>query len=146
MAKPVTKATPERKPRQRTSLPKGASWHGAFLADLAENCNVNNAARFAGIDRVTAYRHRESNPEFAALWDDAIEAGIQALELAARKRAMTVSDTLAIFLLKSHRPDTYRENKRTELTGANGGPVETRILFGYDDGVNPMEDTGGHDE
>ena len=24
--------------------------------------------------------------------------------------------------------------ERTELTGANGGPVETRIVFGYDDG------------
>lgn len=33
------------------------------------------------------------------------------------------SDTLAIFLLKAHAPEKYRENSRMELTGANGGPV-----------------------
>ena len=120
-------------------MPKGTAWHDAFLADLAENCNVANAARMAGVDRSTVYRHRDENAEFATAWDDAVEAGIQALELAARKRAMSVSDTLAIFLLKSHRPDTYRENKRTELTGANGGPVETRIVFGYEDAADDSD-------
>ena len=143
MAKDRPERTPIKRVSQRTAATKGDSWHAAFLEDLAENCNVASAVRVAGIAKSTAYKHREENPAFAAEWDDAVEAGIQALELAARKRAMTVSDTLAIFLLKSHRPDTYRENKRTELTGANGGPVETRILFGYDDGVNPLEDTGG---
>jgi hypothetical protein len=34
------------------------------------------------------------------------------------------SDTLAIFLLKAHAPDKYRESSRMELTGANGGPVQ----------------------
>lgn len=34
------------------------------------------------------------------------------------------SDTLAIFLLKAHAPEKYRENTRMELTGANGGPVQ----------------------
>jgi hypothetical protein len=34
------------------------------------------------------------------------------------------SDTLAIFLLKAHKPEKYRENTRMELTGANGGPVQ----------------------
>ena len=139
MAGAATKKTTIKKPRQRTMMPKGTAWHDAFLADLAENCNVANAARMAGVDRSTVYRHRDENAEFATAWDDAVEAGIQALELAARKRAMSVSDTLAIFLLKSHRPDTYRENKRTELTGANGGPVETRIVFGYEDAADDSD-------
>lgn len=34
------------------------------------------------------------------------------------------SDTLAIFLLKAHAPEKYRENTRMELTGAEGGPVQ----------------------
>lgn len=34
------------------------------------------------------------------------------------------SDTLAIFLLKAHAPEKYRDNTRMELTGANGGPVQ----------------------
>ena len=33
------------------------------------------------------------------------------------------SDTLAIFLLKAHAPEKYRENTRMELTGANGEPL-----------------------
>lgn len=35
------------------------------------------------------------------------------------------SDTLAIFLLKSHRPDKYRERGMLELTGAGGGPIQS---------------------
>jgi hypothetical protein len=31
--------------------------------------------------------------------------------------------------------------EKVEVTGDDGGPL--RILFGYDDGVNPLEDTGG---
>ena len=33
------------------------------------------------------------------------------------------SDTLAIFLLKAHAPEKYRENIHAELTGAGGGPI-----------------------
>lgn len=34
------------------------------------------------------------------------------------------SDTLAIFLLKAHAPEKYRDNAKLELTGPNGGPVQ----------------------
>lgn len=34
------------------------------------------------------------------------------------------SDNLTTFLLKSHRPEKYRDNAALELTGKNGGPVE----------------------
>lgn len=139
MASDRPKRTTQKRVSQRTAAPKDDSWHDAFLADLAENCNVAHAYRVAGVAKSTAYKHRDEDPEFAAAWEDAIEAGIQALELAARRRAMSVSDTLAIFLLKSHRPDVYRENKRTELTGANGGPVETRIVFGYEDAADDSD-------
>lgn len=139
MAKDATKKTTIRKPSQRTAATKGDSWHSVFLADLAKNCNVSHAARAAGVDRSTVYRHREENAEFATAWDDAAEDGIEALELALRQRGMETSDTAAIFLLKAHRPDVYRENRRTELTGANGGPVETRIVFGYEDAADDSD-------
>ena len=139
MAADATKKTTIRKASQRTATSKGDSWHSTFLADLAENCNVSHAARLAGVDRSTAYRHREESAAFAAAWDDAVADGIEALELALRRRGMETSDTAAIFLLKSHKPDVYRENKRTELTGANGGPVETRIVFGYEDGPDDSD-------
>ena len=133
------KKTTSRRTHRATSAPKGDTWHDAFIDDLAENCNVSAACRAAGITRTTAYNHRDNNPAFAAAWDDAVEAGIQALELDLRRRARESSDTAAIFLLKSHRPDVYRENKRTELTGANGGPVETRIVFGYEDAADDSD-------
>lgn len=34
------------------------------------------------------------------------------------------SDTLAIFLLKAHAPDKYRERAAMELTGKDGGPLQ----------------------
>lgn len=34
------------------------------------------------------------------------------------------SDTLAIFLLKAHNPDKYRENAKVQITGPNDGPIE----------------------
>jgi hypothetical protein len=130
----ATATTPKRAPRQRTAIRNTNDWHDVFLADLAEHCNVTHAAKVAKVDKATAYDHRKSDPAFAAAWEDAIESAIETLEYEVRKRARETSDTLAIFLLKAHRPDRYRENRRTELTGANGGPVETRIVFGYDDG------------
>lgn len=36
--------------------------------------------------------------------------------------------TAAIFWLKNRRPDEWREKVQTELTGANGGPIETTVV------------------
>ena len=120
MAADATKKTTIRKASQRTATSKGDSWHSAFLADLAENCNVSHAARLAGVDRSTAYRHREESAAFAAAWDDAVEDGIEALELSLRRRGMETSDTAAIFLLKAHRPEKYRDAVKVTGSGKNG--------------------------
>lgn len=114
----------------------------AFCAALAETCNVGRACRAVGISRQTAYNWREADADFALAWDRAMKAGLLALEDEAHRRAFEgtdepvfykgdecgsvrkYSDTLAIFLLKAHAPEKYRENTRMELTGANGGPVQ----------------------
>lgn len=113
----------------------------AFCAALAETCNVGKAAAAVGISRYTAYIWRNEIPEFAEAWDRAMKAGLLMLEDEAHRRGFdgvdepvfhqgsqcgTVrkySDTLAIFLLKAHAPEKYREKSSMELTGANGGPV-----------------------
>lgn len=113
----------------------------AFCAALAETCNVGRACAAVGISRQTAYNWREANDEFAREWERAVRVGVTALEDEAHRRAFegadepvfhkgevcgTVrkySDTLAIFLLKAHAPDKYRENTHLQLTGADGGPV-----------------------
>ncbi len=141
---------------------------------LAETCNVGKACSAIDVSRYTAYRWRKVLPDFAEAWDDAMQAGVLALEDEAHRRAFegldeplthqgqitpayakvldddgneviddltnapkmgpvynadgtfkpqTVkkySDTLAIFLLKAHAPDKYRENSKVDLTNSDG--------------------------
>lgn len=115
----------------------------AFCAALAATGgNVTRACEAVDVCRMTAYRWRQEDPEFADEWDRARSIGIDALEDEALRRAFEgvdvpityrgevtgtmreYSDTLAIFLLKGAKPEKYRERVSTELTGANGGPVQ----------------------
>lgn len=107
----------------------------AFLHILSETCNVGKACKAIDISRQTAYNWKADSPEFAAQWEGAMKIGRSALEDEAHRRAFegneervyqngqcvdTVrkySDTLAIFLLKAHDPDKYRENSKVELSG-----------------------------
>lgn len=108
----------------------------AFCAALAETCNVGKACAAVGIARQTAYAWREDDSDFAAAWDKALKVGVSGLEDEAHRRGFDgteepvfhqgyqcgtlrkYSDTLAIFLLKAHNPDKYRENSKVELTGS----------------------------
>lgn len=127
-----------------------ADWSQAFLAQLAKSPNVAGAARAAGVTRDAAYKRRRVDEEFAAAWDDAIEAGTDELVGEAYRRAFQgsekpvfyrgdecgrvreYSDTLAIFLLKSHRRGVYGEKVdqnhaggltvRVEYADAHGDP------------------------
>jgi transposase-like protein len=117
----------------------------AFLAALATaGGNVSRACEAVDISRFTAYSWRDDDPHFAAEWERAKEAGVDALEDEARRRAFEgtakpvfhqgvqcgtiqeYSDTLTIFLLKGARPEKYRERVSTELTGKDGGPVQIK--------------------
>jgi transposase-like protein len=132
-----------------------------FLKALAETGNVTESAKAAGVCRATAYRWRDKVPDFALAWDQAIEESVDALELEARRRAIegaekpifyrgvkiaTVqepSDMLLMFLLNGNRPQKYKR-QRVELTGADGGPLETRAtIVQYP--VNPRDESEGRD-
>ena len=107
----------------------------AFCAVLAETGIVARACEAVAISRQTAYNWRDDDPAFAEAWDRAMRIGVTALEDEAHRRAFEgvdepvfyqgfetgavrkYSDTLAIFLLKAHNPDKYRENSKVELTG-----------------------------
>ena len=80
------------------------------------------SAQAAGIERRKAYSYREKHESFTKQWNEALDEAIERLEEIARQRAENSSDTLMIFLLKSHRPGKYRETTRHELTGAGGKP------------------------
>lgn len=108
-------------------------WAGRFLEALRASGNVRLSASAAGIDRDTAYKRRRRDQHFAAAWAAAEQDAIDILEAEARRRALSVSDQLLMFLLRAHRPELYRDNTRLELTGAAGGPIVTSILAGLDD-------------
>lgn len=72
--------------------------------------NVSRAAEALQISRQAIYKWRDTDPAFAEAWEDAIEFGTEHLEEAVYKRAVTISDTLAMFMLKARRPLVYREN------------------------------------
>jgi hypothetical protein len=108
-----------------------------FLDLLRTQGNISYAAAQSGLSRRRLYEFRDENLEFARDWDAALEAGIDALEQEARRRAFAgvkdvevqydshgkikyrrcktrYSDTLLIFLLKAARPNKYREVVRME--------------------------------
>jgi hypothetical protein len=88
-----------------------------FLQVLGEGATVAEACRAAGMSRSTAYDRRDRDEQFRHAWADAVEAGTEALEAEARRRAMEGSDTLMIFLLKARRPEIYRERQEVRHTG-----------------------------
>lgn len=117
-----TKTTKTAKPAKSSSKPvsnvtsKKRDWQDRFLSLLESTFSVSAAASGAGIDRRTAYRHKDSDPEFSARWESALANAIDSLEEAAYKRAREMSDTLAIFLLKTRRPDLYRDRQDVTTT------------------------------
>jgi hypothetical protein len=105
-------------------MPEAVPWKILFLTALRQSPNISRAADAAGLSRQAAYKARDADPEFAADWDDALGTALDKLEGVAYDRAIGESDTLAIFLLKSHRPQIYGDRNRLEVSGPDGGPVE----------------------
>ncbi len=109
-------------------------WYKVFLESLRNKPNVATAAQKAGVSRVTVYEHRKKFPDLAEAWDVALDEGIENLEGEAMRRAFEgvdkpviykgkiskdtykeYSDTLAIFLLKAHRPEKYRDRWEVKI-------------------------------
>lgn len=115
-------------------------WTDAFLAALREHGLLGRAAADAGVDRVTVWNRRKHDEAFDQTVKEAIEHAADKLEQEARRRALegtekgvwhqgvlvgserVYSDALLALLLKGRRKDVFAD--RTELTGANGGPVQ----------------------
>jgi hypothetical protein len=106
----------------RARTRKTARWRAIFLRTLAKTPSVTMAAKAAGINRRTAYDHKELDPEFAKKWEDALDQSLDVLEHAVYQRALTEDAQLAMFLLRAHRPTTYRETQRLDV-GLLGGIV-----------------------
>jgi hypothetical protein len=102
--------------------PTSTRWRARFLRALRETPSVKHACLAAGIDRATAYRHRIEDDEFAAKWEDAIQASVDDLEHKAFQMALAGDSNLITFLLRCHKPEVYRDTQRHEV-GLLGGIV-----------------------
>lgn len=117
----------------RSSSPGGSSaarprslgvWSRAFLAALAESCNLAQAARLAGITTTLAYDTRRNNAGFARKWQAALCEGYDNLELellhrlrngevkpdaASKTKARSFDNADALRLLAAHREAAARQ-------------------------------------
>lgn len=131
----------------------------AFLASFAQHGIVSRACKDADIDRSLVYQWKEHDDEFLMRYNLALEEAKDAIREEVRRRAQdgwdeevyqlgkyagTVhkySDTLLIFHAKMLMPE-YRDKQQVELTGANGGPLQTVEIYKVripDNGRNPTE-------
>lgn len=119
----MTQATPKK------------DWKEIFIDRLRKSPNVSAAAKAAGYSRGHVYRVRDEDEEFKAAWQEALDSALDTAEGELYRRAVrgtvkkvyyqdkhidTVreySDTLLIFLLKSHKPEVYRETIKNEHSG-----------------------------
>lgn len=89
----------------------------AFLDELALGSSVSRAAMVADGTTSNFRAWRNSDPDFARDWDDAIEGGTDFLEDVATERAMRKSDPLMMMMLKARRPEKYDRGSKLELSG-----------------------------
>ena len=115
-----------------------------LLDRLRAGDTIEAAARQAGysVTQLREYRHQDAQLEQDM--QDAIVEGTALLEDEVMRRARdgveepvfylgqevgTVrkySDTLAMFLLKARKPETYVDKTQVEHSGPKGGPIETK--------------------
>lgn len=141
----MTKGKPKTK-KQDDSF--GAIRHhkkGAFLSAFARLGNIRRACDVATVDRQSHYNWLRDDPEYARAFETAKLDACDRLEAEARRRAVrgTVrpvfhqgvqcggireySDTLLIFLLKGALPEKYSDRHKTEITGAQGKPIQVEL-------------------
>jgi hypothetical protein len=109
-----------------------------FLSELRRTCNITKASHKINISRITAYSAKKVNSKFSDAWDNALQEGLDLLENVVMQRAFdgvtkniyyqgkkcgeekVYSDGLAMFLLKAHRPEKYRDGSNINLNQTGG--------------------------
>jgi hypothetical protein len=95
------------------------AWQSVFLSSFKQCGNITKSSGDAGVTRQAVFYAYKRHPDFRVLYEEAKEESIERLEEVARKRATDSSDNLLIFLLKSMRPEVYREVVRNENINVN---------------------------
>ena len=116
-----------------------------FLDALSNGLSVYRATRAAGITRITAYKWRDEDEDFAARWAVAVEEGTDRLEDEAMRRAADgierpmiqggevvavvkeYSDSLMALMLKGRRRSKWGD--RVGITGGEPGDQPVKIAM-----------------
>lgn len=110
-----------------------------YLDALAVHGNVSKAARAAGMRLKTVLQYRKADEQFAEAEELAQQEAADALEWAARERAVNgveeqrydkdgnliatrtvYSDSLLTLLLKGAKPDKYADRSKSEISNPDG--------------------------
>lgn len=137
--------------RPSTREPVTLEQRDKFLEALAAGDTVIEAASAAGRGRRDFYRLKPEDAEFAAAWKAAYDEGTDKLEAEAERRAIEgvprrsydkdgnlvreeqiYSDGLMMFMLKSRRPEKFRDNLKVEHGGGDK-PVQVEVTHSVDD-------------
>lgn len=118
----------------------------AALEALSKGASYQTAADAAGVTRRTIYNWKTSDENFAALVEDAIQAGVDLLEDEAHRRAMgwtedvfnkdgelvgakfQASDRLMEFMLSGRRPEKFRAPKGGDVTINNTNNTQNVLM------------------
>ena len=116
-----------------------------FLDVLRETGNISLSAKACKLTRQNVQQHRDRNPEFAKVWDDAYQDAMDKLEREAWRRAAEgtekpqmfqgrqigiireYSDRMMEMLLMGGRPEKYAHKFRGEITGKGGTPLVPEV-------------------
>lgn len=94
---------------------ESGAWRPAFLAMLRNSGNVRLSCEVAGIKRGSAYEARDTDPDFRAQWDDALQDACDLIELKGKALALQGSERLIEFFLKAHRPEVYGDRLKVSV-------------------------------
>lgn len=112
-------------------------WKPKWLEAYEGHGTVVAACRAVNISRDTAYRHRRSDPEFGAKWDELQNVVVAQIEQTLVEVALDNSrgsDQIraAEIILKANRPGKYRESMKVE----HGGTIRHEVDEALDDEIN----------
>ncbi len=102
------------------SRPRRPRGQRAFLKVLANTSNVRESCRQAKVTRSAVYVWRNRDEQFRAEWAEALEEGLDRVEMAGFTHAIAGDPRLIQFFLSRRRPKEY--GRYRELTAANDAP------------------------
>lgn len=116
-----------------TVIPDG--WQDFFLELFNKTMLLGESCKATGISLGWLRDYRSAHPEFEAKIQEAYINQTEVLEQIAIRRAGEGSDRLLEFMLKSRKPEVYRENVHHEHEHTVSGGIEIELL----DGRQPIE-------